>query len=543
MKHTLKQRVVITLAATAIAAAAGSSAGYLIGHALTLRAAKAKLLRDVASVAEQGDAFSSESRAMLNTLNSSPYPYCSEAEVAYFRKLIFQAKYLRDAGRMRGGTIDCSATMNRADLPRAQFKPDRSQPDGTQVFGNLPPFRAGNSQGFLLQLGDSYVVYAPHLLENQNAISSHIIYTPTASSVLGNGQIGSGLSQASAKIFTENGQARVGDNLYVTQCSARYFRCVSETISITEAMAADHFRRTLGTTFGGVVGAIVGLFSSLLYRRNRSMEHQLRRAIARDKVRLVYQPIVDLATRSIIGAEALARWNDEEGCAVGPDVFVHVAEQHGFVGELTRLVVRHALRDFAEIIRDNPDFRLSINVAAADLSDPAFLPMLGEALKQSGVPAKNLAIEITESSTARHEMAREAIRRLRGSGHSVHVDDFGTGYSSLSYLQDLSIDTIKIDRSFTQAIGTQALTVGILPQILAMASVLNLDVIVEGVETSQQASYFAAVGSSILAQGWLFGRPVPLSEFRCVLTTDKKKTAVFEDAPQQSASVMPLQVA
>jgi len=100
-----------------------------------------------------------------------------------------------------------------------------------------------------------------------------------------------------------------------------------------------------------------------------------------------------------------------------------------------------------------------------------------------------------------------------------------------------------IDRSFTQAIGTQALTVGILPQILAMASVLNLDVIVEGVETSQQASYFAAVGSSILAQGWLFGRPVPLSEFRCVLTTDKKKTAVFEDAPQQSASVMPLQVA
>jgi sensor c-di-GMP phosphodiesterase-like protein len=206
-------------------------------------------------------------------------------------------------------------------------------------------------------------------------------------------------------------------------------------------------------------------------------------------------------------------------------------------------VVRHALRDFAEIIHDNPDFRLSINVAAADLSDPAFLPMLAVALKQAGVPAQNLAIEITESSTARHQMAKEAIRGLRQRGHSVHVDDFGTGYSSLSYLQDLSIDTIKIDRSFTQTIGTQAVTVGILPQILAMAAVLNLGVIVEGVETSQQASYFAGVDSTIQAQGWLFGRPVPVSEFLNLLNSDHKEQAVFEDAPEQGTSPMPLQVA
>jgi sensor c-di-GMP phosphodiesterase-like protein len=308
-------------------------------------------------------------------------------------------------------------------------------------------------------------------------------------------------------------------------------------------MAGDHVHRTLGAALGGLIGALAGLFSSLIYRRNRSIEHQLRRAIAKDKVRLAYQPIVDLATRRIIGAEALARWTDEEGFAVGPDVFVRVAEEFGFVGELTRLVVRHALRDFAEIIHDNPDFRLSINVAAADLSDPAFLPMLAVALKQAGVPAQNLAIEITESSTARHQMAKEAIRGLRQRGHSVHVDDFGTGYSSLSYLQDLSIDTIKIDRSFTQTIGTQAVTVGILPQILAMAAVLNLGVIVEGVETSQQASYFAGVDSTIQAQGWLFGRPVPVSEFLNLLNSDHKEQAVFEDAPEQGTSPMPLQVA
>jgi sensor c-di-GMP phosphodiesterase-like protein len=541
MKHTLKQRVLITLAATAITAAFGTGVGYLFGRALTLRVAEAKLLRDATYIAEQGNAFSSESRAMLATLNASPYQFCSEAEIAYFRKLIFQAEYLRDAGRMRNGVITCSAAMGHSDLPLEQVKPDLSQPDGTLVFGDLPPFRSGNSQGLLLQRGDSYVVYSPHLLENQGATSSRIIYTPTISSIPPDERAGSDLSQASAKIFTANGQARLGDSLYVTRCSSNYFKCASATISIAEALANDHVHTTLGAAFGGLIGALCGLFTSLLYRRNRSIEHQLRRAIARDKIRLVYQPIVDLASRRIMGAEALARWNDEEGFAVAPDVFVRIAEERGFVGELTRLVVRQALRDFAEIIKEYPEFRLSINVAAADLSDPAFLPMLDQSLKLAGVHAKNLAIEITESSTARHQMAKEAMLRLRQQGHSVHVDDFGTGYSSLSYLHDLSIDTIKIDRSFTQAIGTQAVTIGILPQILAMASVLNLDVIVEGIETAQQASYFAEADSSIRAQGWLFGRPVPVGEFRTVLDADQVKTAVCEGGLSLGGSTEPLQ--
>jgi sensor c-di-GMP phosphodiesterase-like protein len=182
-------------------------------------------------------------------------------------------------------------------------------------------------------------------------------------------------------------------------------------------------------------------------------------------------------------------------------------------------------------------------VAAADLSDPAFLPMLEEELIRSGVRPGSLAIEITESSTARHEVARKAILCLRQRGHSVHVDDFGTGYSSLSYLHDLSIDTIKIDRSFTQAIGTQAVTVGILPQILAMAAVLKLNVIVEGVETSQQADYFTGADRRIFAQGWLFGRPVPPEEFHGLLEEDVKRAAVLINATEDDISNMPFQVA
>jgi sensor c-di-GMP phosphodiesterase-like protein len=235
-----------------------------------------------------------------------------------------------------------------------------------------------------------------------------------------------------------------------------------------------------------------------------------------------YQQIVSLASGRIVGAEALARWTDEEGFAVGPDVFVKIAEQHGFVGSITRLVVRHMLRDFAGTLRAHPDFRVCINVAATDLADSRFQPMLERALKRAGVAARSVVLEITESSTARHEVAIAAILCLRQRGHSVHIDDFGTGYSSLSYLHELSVDAIKIDRSFTRSIGTEAVTATILPQILAMAEALHHQVIVEGIETRQQADYFAALAQPIFGQGWLFGRAVSASAFHSLLEEEEK---------------------
>jgi sensor c-di-GMP phosphodiesterase-like protein len=108
----------------------------------------------------------------------------------------------------------------------------------------------------------------------------------------------------------------------------------------------------------------------------------------------------------------------------------------------------------------------------------------------------------------------------------VHIDDFGTGYSSLSYLQDLAISAIKIDKSFTRSIGTQAVTVAILPQILAMAEALKLQVIVEGIETSPQADYFSVLAQPVLAQGWFFGYPVPAERFQRLLAEDEQKALV-----------------
>ena len=149
--------------------------------------------------------------------------------------------------------------------------------------------------------------------------------------------------------------------------------------------------------------------------------------------------------------------------------------------------------------------------------------MLENELQRNGVRPEGFSIEITESSTARRGVAIETIQRLRQRGHSVHIDDFGTGYSSLSYLHELSVDAIKIDRSFTQSIGTESVTLFILPQILAMAEALQLLVIVEGIETAQQADYFLAdARAKILGQGWLFGRPVPVETILGKLTEGER---------------------
>jgi sensor c-di-GMP phosphodiesterase-like protein len=519
---SFKLRVWITLAVTILAAIIGAGGGYLLGGLLALRQAKQQLRQGADRLVAEEDASLTETYATLKKMSSSPYPYCSEAEIAYFRKLLFQTDYLRDGGRMHNGMIDCSVTLSPADLPRAPLKPDYSMPGGSKVYRETAPLQVRDQPTFGVQFNDLYVVINSAVGRRLDSTPLQFIMTVTPAGSRTPARLLSTSPQPDDAVFAAEGLVRKRETLYFTRCTPDKRSCVTTHITIPAAMRTDLTQLRICMALGGLVGALFGFISFQVYRRSRSMEQQLRRAIRRNQLRVVYQPIVSLASGRIVGAEALARWTDEDGCAVGPDVFVKVAEENGFVGSLTRLVARRALHDFSALLRAHPDFHLSINVAASDLTDPGFLPMLEQALQQAGVQARSLTIEITESSTARHEAAIATILRLRQRGHSVHIDDFGTGYSSLSYLHALSVDAIKIDRSFTRSIGTEAVTVVILPQILAMAEALKLQVIVEGIETTQQADYFAAVALPILGQGWLFGRPVPTEEFHRLLAEAEK---------------------
>jgi sensor c-di-GMP phosphodiesterase-like protein len=541
MMRTPKKRALLILIVAVITGTIGAVGGYLLTRAIMARVTEGKLEQYAARIVADGEASSAELRTVLAAVSASRYQPCSGAEIGYFRALIFESDYLKDAGRMRDGRVECSAALGHPEHLQTQSDPDFIQQDGTKIYKNLAPYQSGDLTVIALEVGDSFVVFTPFSRIHSEPLPMHYTEIVTDAPTQKTGVLLGESSGAGLPSLTTEGVTRLGDNLYATRCSIRFFNCVTAFTSIHEVVHADRAKFAGGVVLCGLFSSLAGVFISLLYRRNKSVEQQLRRAISRDQLRVFYQPIVHLASGRIVGAEALARWTNEEGISIAPDVFVKVAEEHGFVGAITRLVLRHTLRDFGPTLRSHPDFRLSINVAAADLSDPEFLPVLENSLAAAGVPARSLAIEITEGSTVRRDVAIEAICRLRERGHSVHIDDFGTGYSSLAYLHDLSVDAIKIDKAFTQAIGTEAVIVVILPQILALAAALNLRVIVEGVETGEQASYFAEANSSILAQGWLFGRPVPVIEFRSLLAENAKKDAAFADASDRSESAESLQ--
>jgi sensor c-di-GMP phosphodiesterase-like protein len=184
MMSILKKRMLVTLVAMISVAAAGTLAGYFVGRSLSLRRAEGKLRQEAARLLVGVEAFSSESRAVLDAMNASSLPYCSDAEITLFRTLIFRSPYLKDGGRMSNGQIVCSAVVGRAGLPSTQLKAAYSQPDGTSLYNDISSLRVGETRGVILQQGGSYVVYAPHLhsLRMETCIWEIVFTLPAARS-------------------------------------------------------------------------------------------------------------------------------------------------------------------------------------------------------------------------------------------------------------------------------------------------------------------------------------------------------------------------
>ncbi len=519
------QRVLVTLVSAIVLAATGSLCGYLLGHAYCLRLAELRLDQYANRVLEETVTSSVESRSVLATMNGSTYGFCSEPEVEYFRQLIFQSKFLKAAGRMRDGHIMCSTTSGDSSYSATRYLPTIARQDGTKIYKNLPPFRVDDQNVISVQLGDSFIVYNPYTLASLQAPPMHFALTAIDISTRQAGPMVGDIPNVRPDILLHNAKLKADNTILATRCSQDLGTCTTAHISIPDAMATTRIYSTGFLMLGSIFGALGGLLFPMLYSRNKSVEQQLIRAIRADALTVVYQPIVDLATRRIVEAEALVRWTDEYKNAISPDIFVKIAEERGFVGEITKLVLRHVLRDFGATMRARSTFRVNVNIAASDLADSGFIPMLDRAIMDAEIAPRNLGIEITESYTARQQVARNTILRLRQKGHYVAIDDFGTGYSSLAYLHDLSVDAIKIDKAFTKAIGTDAVTVSILPQILNMAETLKLQVVVEGIETQVQADYFAAGAQHIHGQGWLYGRPIPARLFLQMLDEEEARLA------------------
>jgi diguanylate cyclase (GGDEF)-like protein/PAS domain S-box-containing protein len=262
-------------------------------------------------------------------------------------------------------------------------------------------------------------------------------------------------------------------------------------------------------------------------RERRMLEHDLRLAIARDELQLVYQPQRDIRSQAITGFEALLRWKHPTRGDISPAVFIPVAEETGTILEIGDWVMKSACREAATWTRP---LTVAVNVSAVQLYNADFVKELHQILLQTGLPPRRLEIEITETALVRDfNRALTTLRLIKALGVRIAMDDFGTGYSSLSNLRAFPFDKIKIDGSFIKSVNSNDQAATIVRAVLGLGRGLGLPVLAEGVETDAEL-HFLRDELCDEAQGYLLGRPAAISDFRN-LTHDEATPETGKDYP------------
>ena len=255
--------------------------------------------------------------------------------------------------------------------------------------------------------------------------------------------------------------------------------------------------------------------------RRMADETALAHAISAGELVVYYQPIITLETGTPAGAEALVRWQRPGRGLIAPDLFIPLAEDSGLIIDLGRWVLRQACRDAANWPVTVPvmaEASVSVNVSARQLTHPRFLTDLDDALRDSGLPANRLVIEITETAVIEDlETGMDTLHAIRGRGAQVALDDFGTGYSSMSYVKNLPATILKIDKSFVDPITGPGDGTALSEVVLKLAEATDMHTVAEGVETPAQAAALHLLGCQ-RGQGYHWARPVPQDQLNAVVS-------------------------
>jgi diguanylate cyclase (GGDEF)-like protein len=243
------------------------------------------------------------------------------------------------------------------------------------------------------------------------------------------------------------------------------------------------------------------------YHYRQRLKADLREAIQTGGLTLAFQPLLDIATRKVVTCEALARWNHPELGQIPPSVFIPLAEETGLISDITAWVVAEAIGQCSSW---PGDVGVAVNVSTRDFRGMDVEMVVDAALKAAGLPPTRLEIEVTETALIEEpEIAKSVLAALAAKGVGIALDDFGTGYSSLSYLSALPFSKLKIDRSFVQDIEQNERSLRLLANVANLGRDLDLTVVAEGVETSEQFDLMLAKTQIQQVQGYLFSRPLP----------------------------------
>lgn len=257
-------------------------------------------------------------------------------------------------------------------------------------------------------------------------------------------------------------------------------------------------------------------------QKRRKIENHLRYALKRNELYVVYQPLIEVASGKVVGAEALMRWYNLDLGQVPPDQFIPIAEETGIINEIGAWILAQACQEATKWQQTNDEIWVAINLSPRQFREANFVEIITQTLVNSGIPTHCLELEITERLLVEDiPGAKDMIAQLSQRSIRLSLDDFGTGYSSLSYLKKFPFDILKIDRSFIADVPQDADDVSLVKTIIAMAHGLNLKVIAEGVETQEQFEFLAQQGCDF-AQGYWLSKPLLSADFQQVLQESRK---------------------
>ena len=440
---------------------------------------------------------------------------CSNDDIQSLRIILSNYPYINDLGRLsKNNEILCSVLWGKISEPIKL--PDEYIIDS--IFEKSWPFIKGvfspNQIRAIFSIDNTFTVASPITFLGITRLSSKtgsVIYEKNTGKIY---QIFDDITYQKAEQIIAKSSNNLplltmpNSHLVVKNCPENYEFCVAgidSKVGIYDMSPIDWIKILL---YGAGIGVILSVFFTLFISNRRTLIYRLKYAIRKDDIYSLYQPKIHLKSGRIIGVEALARWEDKELGQVSPDLFIQCAESHNIISKLTKNLIIKNLKQIAPFLKNDALFSLSINLTVKDLSDQDFLNFIDSQVKRNGINTEQIIFEVTERSAAQNNTLKNATKSFLRKGYKISLDDFGTGFSNLSWLTTFEPNEIKIDKMFVQSIGTQTVSQIALNGIFQLVGSLNVNLVFEGIESTNEVDYILQFSPNAVGQGWLYSKAV-----------------------------------
>jgi sensor c-di-GMP phosphodiesterase-like protein len=504
----MPRKYVIGIAIAFVAAAALLPIGFAL-HMSWSRAVAVEQ-RDLQAQAERTlkhvQGLLDQTVAMLRAVDEEPFEPCSPLHIRHLRALALRDRAVDELAYVAGNSVRCT-TWGVPSYEEPLVPAQLTLANGAQLLLEAVPVVSPGIRMVAVRYGDYSALLEPGRFTEKGPADG----VQLAVVLPGVGMLGTRNNPDLVLVSQALNGGRLDiDEAYLTAVARNADLAVVLLEPQTEALGALRRERLFWLPLGALAAALMIGLVVWLSRRRLSIAGELAIALRRREFVVHYQPIIDLQSGRCVGAEALVRWIRPAGKALRPDLFLSIAEENGLMTRITEEVFRLVIRDMEDLLAGDRGAHIAVNLSAADLKDGKALRMLQRMLEGTEIDARQIWLEATERGFMDVDKACSIIEQARAQGHAVAIDDFGTGYSSLSYLQRLPLDTLKIDKSFVDTIGTDSATHKVTDHIIDKS--LNLLTVAEGIERQEQADHLKARKVNF-GQGWLFGKPMPAPEF------------------------------